>query len=68
MNPNSENLRAPSGSTYAMSSISESSIDPEYAEEHDRRILIVDDDEFVLKLFASYLNETYSCEMARNAQ
>jgi len=68
MNPNSENLRAPAGSTYAMSSISQSSIDPEYAEEHDRRILIVDDDEFVLKLFASYLNETYSCEMARNAQ
>jgi len=66
MNLNSEAPRAEP--TYGTSPINQSSIDPEYAEEHDRRILIVDDDEAVLNLFASYLNETYSCETARNAQ
>lgn len=42
--------------------------DPEYAEPHDRRILIVDDDESVRDLYASYLGETYSCEIAPDAQ
>jgi signal transduction histidine kinase len=53
--------------TYAMPALAQSSIDPEYAEEHDRRILIVDDDEPIRNLFASYLNEVYSCETASNA-
>jgi two-component system, NtrC family, sensor kinase len=42
-------------------------LDP-YAESYDRRILIVDDEESVLNLFASYLSETYSCATAANAQ
>src|SRR5947209_2711084 len=43
-------------------------LDPEYAERHDRRILVVDDEESVRTLFASYLGETYSCETAADAQ
>jgi len=42
--------------------------DSEYAESHDHRILIVDDEESVVNLFAAYLGETYSCETAANAQ
>jgi len=45
-----------------------STLNPEYAESHDRRILIVDDEESVLKFFADYLSETYSCATAANAQ
>lgn len=41
--------------------------DPEYAEPHDRRILIVDDDEQVRSLYATYLGETYSCKTAEDA-
>ena len=44
------------------------SLDLEYAEDHDRRILIVDDEEPVRKLFATYLGETYTCETAADAQ
>jgi len=40
----------------------------EYAESHDHHILIVDDEETVRTLFASYLGETYTCETAANAQ
>lgn len=36
----------------------------EYAESHDRRILIVDDEEPVRSLFAAILNQDYSCETA----
>src|SRR5258707_1925881 len=43
-------------------------LDPEYAESHDRRILIVGDEESVLNFFADYLSETYSCATAANAQ
>ncbi len=43
-------------------------LNPEYAENHDQRILIVDDEESVRNLFACYLGETYSCETAANAQ
>ena len=43
-------------------------LDPEYAEGHDRSILIVDDEESVARLFAEYLGETYSCETAANTQ
>jgi len=43
-------------------------LNPDYAESYDHRILIVDDEESVLNLFASYLSETYSCETAVNAQ
>lgn len=42
--------------------------DPEYAESHDRRILVVDDEECVRQLFTSYLGETYSCASAADAQ
>src|ERR1041384_1912158 len=45
-----------------------SSFDPEYAEPHDRRVLIVDDEASVRNLYASYLNETYSCATAGDAQ
>jgi signal transduction histidine kinase len=55
---------APVTSTTAHSSL----LNPEYPESHDRRILIVDDEEAVLNLFACYLSETYSCETAANAQ
>lgn len=40
----------------------------EYAESHDQRILIVDDEDIVRTLFATYLGETYTCETAANAQ
>jgi len=43
-------------------------LDPEYAESHDRRILIVDDEESVRAFFAAYLGATYSCQTAANAQ
>src|SRR5260370_41965618 len=45
-----------------------SSVDHTYAEEHDQRLLIVDDEEPVCKLFANCLSERYSCETAANAQ
>jgi len=45
-----------------------SSFDPAYAESHDRRILVVDDEESVCRLFVDYLNERYSCEKAADAQ
>ena len=44
------------------------SLDPEYAQSHDRRILIVDDEECVRQMFADYLSENYSCEQAADAQ
>ena len=44
------------------------SLDLEYAEDHDRRILIVDDEEPVRNLFAAYLGETYTCQTAADAQ
>ena len=44
------------------------SVDETYAEAHDRRLLIVDDEEKVRSLFAQCLNERYSCETAANAQ
>ena len=52
-----------------MSSATHSSLlNPEYAESHDHRILIVDDEECVRNLFAACLGETYSCETAADAQ
>lgn len=44
------------------------SLDLEYAEDHDRRLLIVDDEEPVRNLFAAYLEEHYTCETAADAQ
>src|SRR2546423_15228810 len=44
------------------------SVDQTYAEAHDRRLLIADDEEKVCSLFAQCLNERYSCETAANAQ
>src|SRR5258708_5191728 len=56
-------------SALAMGSITHTSFpDSDYTESHDHRILIVDDEESVLNLFAAYLGETYSCETAANAQ
>lgn len=43
------------------------SVDHTYAEGHDHRLLIVDDEEPVRNLFAQYLEERYSCETAANA-
>src|SRR2546427_1218963 len=40
---------------------------PDYAESHDRRVLIVDDEECVRDLFAAYLGENYSCATAVDA-
>ena len=42
-------------------------VDLTYAEEHDRRILIVDDEEKLRSLFEQCLRERYSCETAANA-
>ncbi|HMJ25171.1 MAG TPA: ATP-binding protein [Pyrinomonadaceae bacterium] len=42
--------------------------DREYAESHDNRILIVDDEKMVRDLFAASLGDTYSCETAADAQ
>ena len=42
--------------------------DPAYAEAHDRRLLIVDDEETVRNLFGEYLSQYYSCEKAADAQ
>jgi two-component system, NtrC family, sensor kinase len=43
-------------------------LDLAYVEEHDNRLLIVDDEEQVRELFTSYLNERYSCVAASDAQ
>ena len=48
--------------------ISTTPVEVSYAEEHDRRLLIVDDEEPVRNLFAQSLRERYSCETAANAQ
>ena len=45
-----------------------STVDPAYAEADDRRILIVDDEEPVRRLFVEYLNQANSCASAANAQ
>ena len=45
-----------------------SAFDPAYAEAHDKRILIVDDEEAVRGLFAEYLGRNYSCATASDAQ
>src|SRR3989442_7881238 len=45
-----------------------SPVDPAYAEAHDRRILLVDDEAPIRNLFAQCLNQRYSCETAANAQ
>src|SRR5687767_6983236 len=44
-----------------------SMIDPAYAEAHDLRILVVDDEAPVRKLFARCLSVNYSCETAADA-
>jgi len=56
-------------SALVMSGATHSSfLNPEYAESHDRRILVVDDEECVRQLFTSYLGETYFCAAAADAQ
>ncbi len=35
-----------------------------HSNEHDGRILIVDDEDSVRKMLAAYLNETYQCTTA----
>lgn len=42
--------------------------DPAYVEAHDRRVLIVDDEESVRNLFTEYLSQSYSCAKAADAQ
>jgi two-component system NtrC family sensor kinase len=44
------------------------SVGPEYEEAGDNRILVVDDDEAVRRLFANYLSDHYSCVMAADSQ
>jgi signal transduction histidine kinase len=44
------------------------SFDPAYAESHDHRVLIVDDEACVANLFAEFLGRVYSCEQAADAQ
>lgn len=39
-----------------------------YAEPHDRSLLIVDDEENLRNLFSAYLGATYECETAADAQ
>ena len=56
--------KEPGDSTFS----SQSSFENGYAEEHDHRILIVDDDAAVRGVYATYLGETYSCETAGDAQ
>lgn len=43
-------------------------VDVAYAEEHDRHLLVVDDEEKVRNLFAQCLRERYSCQTASSAQ
>src|SRR3712207_1113620 len=45
-----------------------SSADPGCAEEGDRRILIVDDEESVRGLFANFLGERYLCSTAADVE
>jgi len=47
---------------------SSSAFDSAYAEAHDKRILIVDDEEVVRGLFAECLSQNYSCVTASDAQ
>lgn len=65
----SETNDLPPDPAQILSSLDQTSLlGPEYAESHDHHILIVDDEETVRTLFASYLGETYTCETAANAQ
>ncbi|HXI75219.1 MAG TPA: ATP-binding protein, partial [Pyrinomonadaceae bacterium] len=70
--PDFKTLNSMTGSLPVTTSDSRSllnhSLDLEYAEDHDRRLLIVDDEEPVRNLFAAYLSETYTCETASDAQ
>ncbi|MFS8085716.1 MAG: sensor histidine kinase [Acidobacteriota bacterium] len=58
----------PNSSLLITSANRTASFDPTYAEAHDRRILIVDDEEPVRELFAEYLSRNYSCQTASDAQ
>src|SRR2546421_5080983 len=64
----SELTNSSAATSVATSPFPFSSFDPEYAEPHDRRVLVVDDEEAIRNLYASYLNETYSCATASDAQ
>lgn len=44
------------------------SIEPISSDDSDKRILIVDDEELVCKVFANCLNDRYSCVTAQDAQ
>ena len=54
--------------TSGSQSVPNHSLDLEYAQNHDRRLLIVDDEEPVRNLYAAYLSEAYSCATAADAQ
>src|SRR3989440_10039243 len=64
----SELTNSSAATSVATSPFPFSSFDPEYAEPHDLRVLVVDDEESVRNLYAEYLNETYSCATAGDAQ
>jgi two-component system NtrC family sensor kinase len=66
--PSELTAQSGSASSVAGSAFPFSLFDTEYAEPHDRRILVVDDEEAVRKLYATYLDETYSCATAGDAQ
>jgi two-component system, NtrC family, sensor kinase len=64
-----EVIEIPIGSALQIPSTERASaVDPDYAEAHDQRILIVDDEECVRGLFAEYLSRNYSCAQAADAQ
>lgn len=66
--PNEVTKISPDPAVVMSSTTYTSFFDPAYAESHDRRILIVDDEECVRDLFAAYLSEAYSCATASDAQ
>jgi signal transduction histidine kinase len=68
-NQSNQAIETPSALAGTLSGTTQASfLNPDYAETHDQRILIVDDEESVRTFFATYLGETYSCKTAANAQ
>jgi two-component system NtrC family sensor kinase len=62
-----ESITAPANCVISAKPLS-AFFDHEYAERHDNRILIVDDEAIVRDVFAASLAEVYSCETAADAQ
>lgn len=68
MNLASNQSGTPAASTIPPEQIAHNNGDLEYAEDHDRRILVVDDEEAVRTLYATYLGESYSVKTAGDAR